>query len=176
MIKNGFRNNATLSACTTMTEALGTLIATTERRLQNAANIETCIEGYLKRATYALLPISKEHCRKAFEHHIKHDFVALLFKDSVVSAPVGFLIAARGSSDLTDARLIQQIFYNASLEGILAVKAVWLLHRLMLRYARLLKYDYAVSICSPVDTEFVFNKILTKDGWTTVGHTSILKV
>lgn len=174
MIPSGKRNTDTLSKVKVpIVERIGTLMATNDLSLVTKEVVTKCINGYLARATTEILPISRARCEEAFKENLKSNLVIIIFREK---DPVGFLIARRGISEVSTASFIQQTFYNSTLEGVAAVKAVWVAHRVLIRFAERNMYKYAVSVCSPFDLDFSFNKILTKDGWCSEGHTSVYKL
>lgn len=171
----GARSRDTLASLRApLTLQLGTLFASCNKRLVTDAVISSCIDGYLARVTESpLLPIERESCIDFFKSSLKSGVVITVWQFEKV---VGFLIANKGMSALTKDQILQQAFFNSILSGVLAVKAVMITHRLLIQVARLKGYKHVVSMCSSYDKEFVFNRILQKDGWMSQGHTSVYHI
>lgn len=152
-------------------ERIGSITATSSTAHLTQSVMAQLADAYMDSVEVSLIPFDRELWRRVIPNHLKANslVVTLFFNDS----PAGFLVAGQAHSEISLANVIQQMWYHSSLSGVAAVKAVWAAHRVMLQYAAANKYDIAVSICSPEDPGFKFNKILAKDDWQTRGHTSV---
>lgn len=97
-------------------------------------------------------------------------FVAIVTKAGVAE---GAIIAGVNTSDVYEGRLFSMEFFNTSLTGLLAAKALILAHRGLIVQGRKLSADYATTTCFYKDVDHDFNRILSKDGWRSQGYMSV---
>lgn len=89
---------------------------------------------------------------------------------------VAWLLARNTPHPFTEERALQQYFFASNLKGVLAYRAVVLLHELLEEEGRKKNYDIVVSSSSHLDENFTFTKILEKQGWTRQGYLALKRL
>lgn len=72
--------------------------------------------------------------------------------------------------------VLQQMYYASNQTGIKAARCVKLLHRELITHAKEINIDTILSPGSHMDSNFVFAKILEKDGWERRGFLAIKRL
>ena len=170
MITGGTRRE-TLGRPCVIEARIGSVVATTDRQLFTKEAIESVTQNYFDKSGDSPIPPVFDVCKNIITNNIKgNNLVVFIFLED---RPIGALIARKGASEITDARFLQQTFFNTCVTGAAAVKAVWAAHRVLLKYARLHDYSYGVSPGNSADGSNTFNRILAKDGWHSQGYLSV---
>jgi hypothetical protein len=127
-----------------------------------------CVDMYASLNDNSFISVDKNFC---IENIIKHwkslNYIRLLKKNNQI---VAWLLAVEAVSKHSRQRYLLQEYYCSNLKGIASYKAVVLLHRDLIEYAKTNRFSFVASSGSHLDETFVFSRILEKDGWSRRGY------
>jgi hypothetical protein len=134
-------------------------------KVQTLKEIEYCIDMYLARLNDTFLPPSRELAIRNLKDRVQRQRYVRVCRDDAHKV-LAWIYADVGQAHHFDGVIFQQHYYGTSVDGIMAVRCLELLHDDMVQYAKNeTKADYCMSSCGPQDVKQTFSRILEKCGW-----------
>lgn len=134
--------------------------------------IETCVDMYISLNNF--LPTDRKVAISNLSLAVRRKkFVRTLHKsDRIVAWIYADIIHMQHASD----KILYQHYYCSILNGILAYRAIEILHSAMYDFAIDNNCDLVISSGSFMDETFVFPRILEKLGWSRKGYMCMRRV
>lgn len=171
---NGKLGNSLASIAVGFSQTAGAVSASSNLTKVTNKDFERIALDYFNRYQLNILPPSRTKCLRIIPDALNSGGVGIvIYKDGVIS---GMLLAEDAPSVVVDGKILRQSFFNTTLSGMSAAKAVMVSHRVLVDYARAYGYDYVCSNGSNKDVKNHFNKLLEIDGWLTEHYMSVWKI
>lgn len=142
--------------------------------IRNPISIEElhlCAEIYIAQNDNEFLYIEPSVCKFNIVNQWKMNrYIRVIEHDGKV---VGFIAASPNTSKHSTLKQFVQEYYVTNLKGFASARAVIAAHRDMVDYAIKHRYHLVISQGSHMDPEFVFTRILERNGWKRKGHVAL---
>ena len=138
-------------------------------------DIVYCVDMYLQLNDPSFIDTDRERAIKSLTDIVrKKGFVKVIREDSdEIIAWVWFAIV---HSLHMPYPVFQQNYYASNQNGIKAARCVKLLHRAAIEEATQLKLSGLISCGSHMDPDYIFAKLLERDGWLRRGYCAIYRL
>lgn len=171
---SGMRRKSLESYKQIFEETQGTLTATTSLDGVTSEVLDEIAMAYFNRYKYNLITPNEDRCLSILPNNLKLGNPVIFLKKNGLF--VGALVCSPLQIEISNDIILNQTFFNTTLEGHAAARAVIVSHRVMVAYAKSMKFQYAMSIGSNKDPKHNFNKLLEIDGWLTESHMSVWRI
>lgn len=141
--------------------------------LRNDADIAACVDMYRSLSDESFMETSREAAIRNLSKLVRMKRFVRCIRDN--DKIIAWIYADGVRLLHTDKPNFQQFYYASSVTGIKAARCVTTLHREMVAFGQLHGFHLMVSAGSHLDPEFVFARLLERDGWDRRGHCAAIK-
>jgi hypothetical protein len=132
-----------------------------------------CADRYYNALKDPLIPLDLEVCKNTIREHVRNgSFIATIHEDAQL---LGFIAGSIAEHPHSDTKVVSLDTYFSECVGMKAVNSLKLAGRGLIEYAKSRQVPYVIMTHN-YNVDDSFNKILTYDGWTSRGHTSVFKI
>lgn len=142
--------------------------------LYTQQDVKDCVELYAGLNDHSFLEINIDSAyRHLFQIVRKKKFVKAIRENDQI---IAWIYADKVSLPHNVSPFLQQMYYASNQSGIKAARCVVTLHNVLLEEAKAKNYNLVMSPGSHLDPNFVFTRILEKNGWERRGYIALKKL
>lgn len=142
--------------------------------IRTKEEVEYCVQMYYDLNDHDFIDVDFDTSFKTLFQLVRRKrFIRVLKDDNKI---IAWIYAEKVQLSHMAYPVLQQMYYASNQQGIKAVRCVKLLHQELIEHAIELNLDTVISPGSHMDPNFVFAKILEKDGWDRRGFIAIKRL
>lgn len=132
-------------------------------RIAAKAEVEECVDLYLKRNDHEFLSASKKVAIENLDRIVRRNKYVRIIKSE--NRIIAWLYADISPVQHCDRRILQQNYFATNEEGVTAYRVIKLLHEDLYQFALEHEFHVVISPGSHLDPSNTFVRILEKLGW-----------